>query len=55
MGVTSDTQASAGELQTVTAARRLAHTGTVFIGVGRPSTAALLARKVHNPDLLLVY
>ena len=55
MGVTSDTQASAGELHTVTAARRLAHTGTVFIGVGRPSTAALLARKVHNPDLVLVY
>ena len=45
----------AGELQTVVAARRLAHTGTVFIGVGRPSTAALLARMVHNPDLVLVY
>ncbi|MGH2908309.1 MAG: CoA-transferase subunit beta, partial [Solirubrobacteraceae bacterium] len=27
----------------------------VFIGVGRPSTAALLARMVHNPDLVLVY
>jgi glutaconate CoA-transferase subunit B len=26
-----------------------------FIGVGRPSTAAILAREVHNPDLLLVY
>jgi glutaconate CoA-transferase, subunit B len=53
--VASDPQASAGEIQTVTAARRLTHTGTVFIGVGRPSTAALLARKVHNPDLVLVY
>src|SRR6202012_2761835 len=26
-----------------------------FIGVGRPSTAAILARMVHNPDLVLVY
>ena len=28
---------------------------SVFIGVGRPSTAAILARMVHNPDLVLVY
>ncbi len=27
----------------------------MFIGVGRPSTAAILARTVHNPDLVLVY
>ena len=27
----------------------------MFIGVGRPSTAAILARMVHNPDLVLVY
>jgi glutaconate CoA-transferase, subunit B len=27
----------------------------VFIGVGRPSTAAILARAVHNPGLVLVY
>ena len=37
------------------AARRLSGVGSVFIGVGRPSTAALLARLVHNPDLVLVY
>ncbi len=55
MSVASDTEASAGEVQTVVAARRLTHTGTVFIGVGRPSTAAILARMVHNPDLVLVY
>jgi glutaconate CoA-transferase, subunit B len=48
-------QATAGELQTIVAARRLRHTTTVFIGVGRPSTAAILARMVHNPDLVLVY
>jgi glutaconate CoA-transferase subunit B len=43
------------ELQTVVAARRLAGRRTVFIGVGRPSTAAILARMVHNPSLVLIY
>ena len=43
------------EVQTVVAGRRLAETRTVFIGVGRPSTAALLARMVHNPALVLIY
>ncbi len=48
-------EVTAGEAQTVVAARRLRHTRTVFIGVGRPSTAALLARMVHNPELVLIY
>ncbi|HWD85669.1 MAG TPA: CoA-transferase [Solirubrobacteraceae bacterium] len=43
------------EVQTVVAARRLREARSVFIGVGRPSTAAILARMVHNPDLVLVY
>src|SRR4051794_19640051 len=43
------------ELQTIVAARRLRDARSVFIGVGRPSTAAILARMVHNPDLVLVY
>jgi glutaconate CoA-transferase subunit B len=47
--------ASTDEVQTVVAARRLAHAGSVFIGVGRPSTAAILARMVHNPKLVLIY
>ena len=47
--------ASADERQTVVAARRLRGAESVFIGVGRPSTAALLARMVHNPKLVLVY
>src|SRR6478735_5591267 len=51
----TDSKVSAGEVQTVVAARRLSGVGSVFIGVGRPSTAALLARLVHNPDLVLVY
>ncbi len=56
MSETRDTtQASTGELQTIVAARLLTGARSVFIGVGRPSTAALLARMVHNPDLVLVY
>ena len=55
MTAAADAQATAGEVQTVVAARRLTNTRTVFIGVGRPSTAAILARMVHNPDLVLVY
>src|SRR4051794_26234998 len=43
------------ELQTIAAARTLAGKRSCFIGVGRPSTAALLARLVHNPELVLVY
>jgi glutaconate CoA-transferase subunit B len=44
-----------GELQTIVAARRLGRSKTCFIGVGRPSTAAILARMVHNPDLVIIY
>ena len=40
---------------TVVAARHLRDAKVCFIGVGRPSTAAILAREVHNPDLVLVY
>jgi glutaconate CoA-transferase subunit B len=47
--------ATSGEMQTIVAARRLRDAGSVFIGVGRPSTAAILASMVHNPDLVLVY
>ena len=46
---------STGELQTIVAARSLIGKRSCFIGVGRPSTAALLARMVHNPELVLVY
>jgi glutaconate CoA-transferase, subunit B len=49
------TPATLEEVQTVVAARRLRDTRSVFIGVGRPSTAAILARMIHNPELVLVY
>jgi glutaconate CoA-transferase subunit B len=43
------------ELQTIVAARRLRDARSVLIGVGRPSTAAILAREVVNPGLVLIY
>ena len=49
------TEATAGEVQAIVAARRLEHARSVFIGVGRPSTAAMLARMIHNPELVLIY
>jgi glutaconate CoA-transferase subunit B len=49
------TPASASEVQTIVAARLLREAGSVFIGVGRPSTAAILARMIYKPDLVLVY
>jgi glutaconate CoA-transferase subunit B len=48
-------RATGGEVQTIVAARRLADATSCFIGVGRPSTAAILARAIVNPDLVLVY
>lgn len=45
----------AGEVQTIVAARSLAGKRSCFIGVGRPSTAAILARMIHNPELVLFY
>src|SRR4051794_9166007 len=46
---------TSAELQTIAAARSLIGKRSCFIGVGRPSTAAILARMVHNPQLVLVY
>jgi len=43
------------DVQTIVAARHLAGKRSCFIGVGPPSTAAILARMVHNPALVLVY
>lgn len=43
------------ELMEVNAARALAGARTCFVGIGLPSTAANLARRMHNPDLVLIY
>jgi glutaconate CoA-transferase subunit B len=43
------------ELMTIAAARRLRDGATCFVGIGLPGAAANLARRVHAPDLTLVY
>ena len=56
MSTQRTSSAGTGEhIQTVVAARRLAGKRSCFIGVGPPSVAAILARMVHNPSLVLVY
>lgn len=46
---------TADEMMTVAAARAL-HDGQVcFVGIGQPSRAANLARRLHAPDLVLIY
>lgn len=46
---------TAVEMMTVAAARALADDRACFVGIGLPSTAANLARRTANPDLVLVY
>lgn len=43
------------EMMAVAAARALAGHRSCFVGIGAPSTAANLARRLHAPDLALVY
>lgn len=46
---------TADEMMTVAAARQLADGEVCFVGIGLPSTAANLARRLHAPGLVLVY
>ena len=43
------------EVMTVAAARALANGISCFVGIGLPSAAANLARRLHAPDLVLIY
>lgn len=43
------------EVMTIAAARALQNRQWCFVGIGVPSTAANLARRLHAPDLVLVY
>lgn len=47
--------ATRNELMTVTASRALTSHATCFVGIGKPSTAANLARRTHAPGLVLIY
>jgi glutaconate CoA-transferase, subunit B len=46
---------TADEMMTVAAARSLRNGMTCFVGIGRPSEAANLARATHAPGLVLIY
>jgi glutaconate CoA-transferase subunit B len=46
---------TAAEMMTIAAARALPNGATCLVGIGLPSTAANLARRVHAPELVLVY
>ena len=46
---------TADEMMAVAAARELHDGQLVFVGIGLPSRAANLARRLHAPDLVLVY
>jgi glutaconate CoA-transferase, subunit B len=47
--------ATADEVMTVVAARQLRDGDVCFVGIGLPSLAANLARRLHAPDAVLVY
>jgi len=43
------------DLMTIAAARELRSDQSCLVGVGRPSTAAILAKRLHAPGLTLIY
>jgi glutaconate CoA-transferase subunit B len=47
--------ATADEVMTVVAARQLADGAVCFVGIGLPSLAANLARRLHAPRAVLIY
>jgi glutaconate CoA-transferase subunit B len=46
---------TADEMMTIAAARSLRDGAACFVGIGLPSTAANLARRLHAPNLVLIY
>jgi glutaconate CoA-transferase subunit B len=46
---------SESEMMIVSAARQLQEGGVVFVGVGLPNLAANLAKRLHAPDLEMIY
>jgi glutaconate CoA-transferase subunit B len=49
------TRWSADEMMSIAAARSLRDGQACFVGIGLPSTAANLARRLHAPHLVLIY
>jgi glutaconate CoA-transferase, subunit B len=48
-------EVSPDDLIAIAAARTLVDRQVAFVGIGLPSTAAILARRTHAPNLVLVY
>lgn len=55
MNASTNVPATPDEVMTVAAARSLRDGATCFVGIGLPSAAANLARRLHAPGLILVY
>lgn len=49
------TDPTSDEVMTIVAARALPDAATCFVGIGLPSAAANLARRLHAPNLVLIY
>ena len=43
------------DMMIVNAARAMSNDTVCFVGIGLPSTAANLARRLHAPDCVLIY
>jgi len=54
-GATGSPGWTADEMMTIAAARSLVGRTACFVGIGLPSVAANLARRLHHPGLVLVY
>jgi len=50
-----DTEYTSNEMMVVSASRYLRNGAIVFIGIGLPSLAANLARRLHAPDISMIY
>jgi glutaconate CoA-transferase subunit B len=46
---------NSNEIMTIAAARSLKNGMICFVGIGIPSTAAILAKSMHAPDIFLIY
>lgn len=49
------TSFSSGEIMVTRAAKELKNGEVVFVGIGLPNLACNLARRLHAPDLILIY
>lgn len=50
-----DSRYTPDEIMTIAAARKLGNGDVCFVGIGKPSAAANLARLTHAPDVVLIY